>query len=197
MATYCSKRKFIEMTKTELLEEVKHLYSENNDLKQKVRQAEHPGRLAKESLQAVQLRCAKHRREKKRLERLSFILRVAFITIVVVCVPLILYAIMLALDDYGLQIIGLSPMYFSTNLKWLIDDKVGSLLVATLGFSICIPSQMTFPAPNLSFIGVFLFAIKQVIILFLPKWCIGFVSLFALFTIGTLYFDRNQQVSSF
>lgn len=186
------------MTKIELLEEVKRLYSDNNDLKQKVRQAEHPGgRREKESLQAIKSRSAKHRRERERLERIGSILRMASFMIVIVCAALVMYAIILAVDEYGLQVIPLSPEYFSTNFKWLIDDKIGSLLVATLGFSICIPSQMTFPAPNLSFIGVFLFSIKQVIILFLPKWCIGFITLFALFAIGTLNFDRNRQVSSF
>jgi len=117
---------------------------------------------------------------------------VAYGMIAIVSLLLVLHAVILALDEYGAPGLDISPKYFSTKFKWLVDDKIGSIFIATLGFSIAIPSQITFPAPYLSFAAASLFAIKQMIIIFLPKYCIGLVTLFAIGAIFALNFDRKK-----
>jgi len=79
--------------------------------------------------------------------------------------------------------------------KWCTEDKIGSILIGVLGFAIAIPSQITFPAPWRSFSTAALFAVKQMVIVILPKWCIGFLGLFAFGAILTLHWDRQKQVS--
>jgi len=185
------------MTKADLLEMVNRLQLQNDELQQKVQQAERVDHRTDEMLQAIRLRCEKHRDEKNRLKQLDRILNVAYMMVLGVSLFLFLYSTILAFDEYGAPGIGVRPKYLSTNFKWLVDDKIGSILLGILGFSISIPSQITFPAPYRSFATVTLFAIKQIIILFLPKWCICIVTLFAILAIYTLDLDRKNQVSSF
>ncbi|UJR07254.1 hypothetical protein I4U23_011542 [Adineta vaga] len=197
MAAQFSTRKLEDMKKIDLIEAIKRLRTKNFNLQQKTQQAEHAGHPDKKLLQAARLRSVKHRCEKERLEQMSYIVKVAFITILFVNLMLFIYAGILGVDEYGIKRIHMPPKYLSTNFQWLVDDKIGSILIATLRFLVSVPSQMTFPAPYRSFAAVSLFAIKQVMLLFLPKWCIGFIILFAIFAITMLDWDRKKQVSFF
>ncbi|CAF3697895.1 unnamed protein product, partial [Adineta steineri] len=130
--------------------------------------------------------------EKNRLEQLDRILTVGYAVIFTVTVALFLDAICLAVDELGLKVLGIEPKYLSTNIRWAVDDKIGSILIEILGFGISLPSQITFPAPDRSFAAVTLFTIKQIMVVFLPKWCIRIVPLFALLAIFTLDWDRKK-----
>jgi hypothetical protein len=197
MAIRFPTRKLNEMTRVELLEEAKRLRTENYQLKQKLQRDQHAGRRVNQLLEAIQSRCAQHHLEMTRLQRLEFLLDIARFLILFISFLLFIYATLLAVAEYGASGLGISNEYISSDYKWLIDDKIGSVFVGVLGLSIAIPSQITFPAPYRSFAAASLFAIKQIIIPFLPKWCIGIVGLFAIAAILTLNFDRKKQVSIF
>ncbi|CAF1206888.1 unnamed protein product [Adineta ricciae] len=195
MAVDASGTKLTQLTKYELILEVKRLQTKNTELRQKLSQAESVASSNACLLEAAKLRSAKHRNEKERLQRLDRLWRMARIMVVFGSVLLIIYAAALAVDEHGLSGVKIPPKLLSTNYKWVVDDRIGSFLVGCLGFIISIPSQLTFPAPYLSFAGASFFAAAQIIVQFLSKWYIVCLILFAMVAMFALNSDRKKQVS--
>ncbi|CAF0999162.1 unnamed protein product [Adineta ricciae] len=195
MSVDASGTKLTQLTKYALIQEVKRLQTENTELRQKIQQTESVAASRHALFEAAKLRSAKHRNEKERLQRLDRLLQMAYIMVTFGSLLLTIYAVALAVDEHGVSGFKLPSKLISTNYKWAVDDRIGSFLVGCLGFSISIPSQLTFPAPYLSFAGVSLFAAKQMIVLFLPKWYIGCLTLFAMAAMFALNSDRKKQVS--
>ncbi len=77
---------------------------------------------------------------------------------------------------------------------WCRQDNIGAILTGLLGFVVSISSQITFPAPWRSYAGATGFTLKQMIGIFLPGWCIGFLPVSAFIAIVTLDWDRKRQV---
>ncbi len=108
---------------------------------------------------------------------------------------LAMYAFILAFINFTNNQFMITNNDLPLFIQGVISDKIGSIIIAILGFAVSIVSQITFPAPWRSYTVSTIFAIQQVIILFLPNWCVGFLGLFAIGTILTLDLDRKQQVS--
>jgi hypothetical protein len=193
MTTHFSVHKIQNMTKAQLQEQVKSLIKENNELKHQLQQSD---RSRVELLAAIRLSCQKHRAEKDRLQRMYYMLKVAKFLVATISVALVIHADILGILEHGVPRLGISKKDVASLFEWFPADHVGGVLVAVPRFATAIPSQVTFPAPWRSFSAAFLFAIYQMVILFLPKWCIGLLGLFATGTIFTLDWDRNRQVSA-
>ncbi|CAF0767183.1 unnamed protein product [Adineta steineri] len=81
-------------------------------------------------------------------------------------------------------------------LQLLLTDKFGTCIVGILGFAISIAAQITFPAPRRSYFATTIFAVKQMILVFMPSWCVGALGIFAFLAIKALEIDRLSQVST-
>lgn len=88
------------------------------------------------------------------------------------------------------------PKEFRYYLGWKINDKWCSLITGLVGFLIAIPAQRTFPAPVRVFSGTMLFAIKQILDIFLLIYVTILLPPFGLFVLYLLNKDRLRQVSN-
>ncbi|CAF0914232.1 unnamed protein product [Adineta steineri] len=88
MATRFSPKTLKDMTKSDLIELVKSLQVENDDLQLKLKKAEHAGRHQDRLLEQTQQRCEKHRKKKNRLEQFDHILTVGYAVVFTVTVAL-------------------------------------------------------------------------------------------------------------
>jgi hypothetical protein len=88
----------------------------------------------------------------------------------------------------------LKYFYITRYLHRFIDPRISSFSIGLFGFIISIIGQLIFPAPWRSFRAVSIFAIKQMVDIFLPDWCTARLPLLAIVAIATINISRKKQV---
>jgi hypothetical protein len=194
MATNLKNKQIQDMTREELQDQVKILRSQNKYLQKQLNKARHVGHLVTEMREDLRIRCDKHFREKIRLQNCEYVVNISAVIIAICGMALVIHALVLAVFYFGEQY-GLSKADVPWFIRWITSDKIGTFIVGILGIALSVPSQMIFPAPKRTYLFCTIFAIKQMVNIFMPNWCIGFLGLLAAVALAALNMDRIKQVS--
>ncbi|CAF1280464.1 unnamed protein product [Rotaria magnacalcarata] len=177
------------------LSKIQMLNSKNAELQRELQEAKRTAHPTRRELERIRHRSMQHRRAKNDLISANYWVKSALFITLILGTVLVAYVGTPTIIKTAFLKLGLKseiPSYF----LWRVDDRVSSVIVSIIGFTVSIPAQRTFPAPWRSFIGAFGFAIKQTFDIFLPPWCIVILPVFGVFAILTLDVDRRKQVSS-
>jgi hypothetical protein len=121
-------RKIQDMTREELIEQMKVLKLENTELIKQRKQAQHVGHREMEMLEATRIRSEKHKREQLRLEKGEHMVHISRLIVIILGAILTIYAIIWVYIDYN-ESKGVSR----NKMPWIIilvsEDKLASVLV--------------------------------------------------------------------